>query len=168
MAQSQTPLYIDDLSAFSKTLRRSLSEAGEIPGHLAFLNLVAKAAGHRNLQTLKATQPGLRPDMAKVEKAARAFDAQGRLARWPAQTKVQGLCMWAIWHQLPPRQDLSEPEVNAVLKSANSFGDHVLLRRSLIDHKLASRDTDGRHYRRIEQRPPDEARALIRQVLSHR
>jgi hypothetical protein len=74
---------------------------------------------------------------------------------------VQGLCLWPFWAQLPAHQDLSEKEVNAVLKGGLSFDDHVLLRRSLIDHKLATRTIDGRVYRRIEQRPTPEALALM-------
>ena len=166
MAQPETPLYIADLSAFAKSLRRSLSEAEEFPGHLAFLNLVARAAGYRNHQALRAMQPASETGSPLVDKATRVFDAQGRMARWPSQTQVQGLCMWVIWQQIPPQQDLSEPQVNAVLKAANSFGDHVLLRRSLIDHGLVTRSVDGHIYRRIEQRPPEDARALLRRVLS--
>jgi hypothetical protein len=63
--------------------------------------------------------------------------------------------------RLPSRRDLSEAEVNDVLEAGSTFGDHVLLRRSLIDHGLASRTPDGRCYRRTEVRPPPEARALI-------
>ncbi len=37
-----------------------------------------------------------------------------------------------------------------------------LLRRSLIDHRLVERATDGSWYRRIEQAPPPEALAMIR------
>jgi hypothetical protein len=89
------------------------------------------------------------------------FDDNGLMFRWPKWTKVQGLCLWPFWALLPAHQDLSEKEVNAVLKQGLSFDDHVLLRRSLIDHKLATRTIDGAVYRRIEQRPTPEALALM-------
>ena len=38
----------------------------------------------------------------------------------------------------------------------------ALLRRLLCDHGLMTRTRDGRIYRRIEQKPPAEAVALIR------
>lgn len=49
---------VPDLSGFAKSLRQQLAAqlpAGvELPGHLSLLNIVARAAGHRNLQALKA------------------------------------------------------------------------------------------------------------------
>jgi hypothetical protein len=65
---------------------------------------------------------------------------------------------------MPAHQELSEKEVNALLRKGLAFDDHVLIRRSLIDHKLATRTVDGRIYRRIEQRPTEEALALIKQL----
>ncbi|MGR3636008.1 MAG: DUF2087 domain-containing protein [Shimia sp.] len=162
MSQDVTPLYVADVSAFTKQLRKSLSEADTLPGHAAMLALVAKAAGFRNHQHLKAAQPAqVDLDELALKRALRVFDDTGRMFRWPKWTKVQGLCLWPFWAQLPAHQDLSEKEVNAVLKGGLSFDDHVLLRRSLIDHKLATRTIDGRIYRRIEQRPTPEALALM-------
>ena len=65
---------------------------------------------------------------------------------------------------MPAHQDMSEKEVNEILKSGLSFDDHVLLRRSLIDHKLCERTIDGRVYRRIEQRPTPETLALLKRL----
>ncbi len=62
------------------------------------------------------------------------------------------------------RRELSEREVNEVLKRLNSFGDHVLLRRELIDWKMMWRSLDCSICRRIEQEPPAEARVLIRHL----
>ena len=84
--------------------------------------------------------------------------------RWPYHTAEQGLCLWAFWARLPARTDMVEKDVNAILQAGNSFGDHALLRRSLIDHRLVTRTKDGKTYRRIEQAPPPEAAALIMQV----
>jgi len=51
--------------------------------------------------------------------------------------------------------------VNAVLMAANTFGDHVTLRRELVDHHLLARKSDGSEYWKLPARPDDEARALL-------
>ena len=58
--------------------------------------------------------------------------------------------------------------MNAVLMRHNGFGDHVLIRRELVNMGLLTRTPDCRVYRRMEKRPPPEARALIRLVTSAR
>lgn len=164
MSKDVTPLYVADVSAFTKSLRKSLTEQDSLPGHAAMLALVAKAAGFQNHQHLKATQPAPASNLDELalKRALRVFDEQGRMFRWPKWTKVQGLCLWPFWARMPAHQDLSEKEVNTLLKDGLSFDDHVLLRRSLIDHKLAERTIDGKIYRRIEQRPTPEALALMK------
>lgn len=163
MSQQLTPLFIADVSAFSKSLRKSLDDQPATPGQAAMLALIAKAAGYRNHQHLKAETPAQLDELA-LKRAMRVFDANGKMARWPKQTKVQGLCLWPFWARLPAHRDLSEKEVNAVLQDGLAFNDHVLLRRSLIDHKLAERTIDGRVYRRIEQKPTPEALALFQRL----
>lgn len=58
MTREATTLVVADLSDFARKLRRSLTEHlasdPEPPGHVALMNLLARAAGHRNLQALKA------------------------------------------------------------------------------------------------------------------
>lgn len=166
MPRDAIPLAIPDLSAFAKRLREELAQDGPPPGHLRLLGHLARAAGFANWQRLRASAPPAPEplDEAKVARALRAFDAEGRMERWPNRTAVQGLCLWVLWARLPARRDLTEAEVNAVLKAGHAFGDHVLLRRSLIDHGLATRATDGSAYRRVERQPPPEARALIAKV----
>ncbi|WP_116131923.1 DUF2087 domain-containing protein [Tropicimonas sp. IMCC34043] len=165
MAREDMPLYIADVSAFSRNLRAGLERLGQLPGHLEMLGLIAASAGHRNYQLLKARTPAAPALDGPAEKALRVFDAEGRMRRWPAQTQVQALCLWVLWHRLPAGCEMTEPEVNAILRAADGFGDHVLLRRSLVDHKLVTRSRDGRIYRRIEQRPPEAARAVLRAML---
>ncbi len=163
--REETSLYIADLSDFARNLRRDLTEAETAPSHLALMGLIAKAAGYRNYQHLKAEAPAPEPVTGKsFDRALRVFDQAGRMQHWPGATHVQGLCLWVFWDRMPPRQGLTEPEVNAILRAGHLFGDHVLLRRSLIDHRLVTRAVDGSVYRRIEQAPPPEARALIRAV----
>ena len=83
---------------------------------------------------------------------------------WPAQTTVQHLPLWVFWTKLPSRRDLTEADVNRDLQLGSTFGDHVLLRRSLIDAGLISRTQDGSDYRRIGQIPPSEALGLIHAI----
>jgi hypothetical protein len=151
---------IADLSAFTKTLRRALLQQPAFPGHAAMLGLVAQAAGYTNFQHLKQAAPPPAKMSQRLERALRVYDA-GIMTRWPKQTAVQGLCLWPFWARLPARVDLSEQQVNAILQQGHSFGDHVLLRRSLIDHRLVTRTNDGRIYRRIEQAPPPDAITLM-------
>jgi hypothetical protein len=166
MSRDLISLTIPDLSGFAKTLRADLIALPALPGHLTLLGLLARAAGYQNYQQLKAKaaapQPG--PDLKRLTKAQRAFDAAGRMQAWPAQTAVQHLCLWVFWARLPSRRDMTEGDVNRVLQDGATFGDHVLLRRSLIDARLVSRSQDGAVYRRIEQTPPPEALGLIHAV----
>ncbi len=153
MSRDVIPLTIDDLSDFAKRLRASLQESDDIPGHLAFLGHISRAAGYQNYQHLKATnakpvplsdpaQPGQRPSdqpaPRALERALRSFDGTGVMSHWPKAYSAQALAMWAFWDALPGRVDLTESEVNDVLRARSSFGDHVLLRRSLIDHGMQS------------------------------
>lgn len=170
MSRDAVPLTIPDAAAFARRLRAALAAEPQTPGHLRLLGHLARAAGFANWQHLRAGSalapaPDAVPlDQNRLARAARAFDAQGRMAHWPNRTAIQGLCLWVLWSRLPARRDLTEPEVNAVLKAGATFGDHVLLRRSLLDHGLATRTQDGSRYRRVEQPPPPEARALIERV----
>lgn len=75
-SRGRTPqaLVCDDLSQFAKTLRRELdqhlSEHHSAPGHVQLLNMLARAAGHRNLQTLKATPAAVAAPLAPASEAA--------------------------------------------------------------------------------------------------
>ena len=172
MARDAIALQIDDISTFARTLRARLASETELPGHLGFLNHIARAGGFRNYQHLRSRATGLpaEPPAAAIDekrlaRALRLFDAEGRMIRWPGKTSLQGLCLWTFWARLPARQVMSEAEVNAVLERWHVFGDRAILRRSLIDHGLAGRRIDGSDYRRIERAPPPEARELIRRIL---
>ncbi|SFS12721.1 DUF2087 domain-containing protein [Yoonia litorea] len=165
MAREAIAITIDDLSQFTKTLRNALKQQDNLPGHATMLGLVAKAAGYENFQHLKAaapqTKPSFEPEQKKrMERALRIWD-NGIMTRWPKQTSMQGLCLWVFWADLPANQDMTEKEVNAILKARHSFKDHAILRRSMVEHRLVKRTTDGSVYRRIEQTPPPEALHLI-------
>ncbi|MFZ1663392.1 MAG: DUF2087 domain-containing protein [Paracoccaceae bacterium] len=176
MPRDTIALTIRDLSAFTRTLRRDLAATDSFPGHLALMNMLARAAGYANFQHLRATpdhltgdapDPAPEPDRKLLDAALRVFDSQGRMTRWPTRIPVQKLCVWVLWSHLPPRRTMAEPEVNITIDNWHTFGDRAILRRSLIEHGLATRTPDGRAYRRIESEPPAEVLALLG-VLSAR
>ena len=172
MPREVVSLVVPDLSLFARSLARALTERDPAtpPGHVEMLNLIARAAGHRNVQALRASQSLPRPAEERspapplsdnARRALRQFDREGRLVRWPTKFSVQRLAMWVLWTRFETRRVYSEKEVNAVLKAANGFGDHVTLRRELVVHRLLTRKDDGSEYRKLPARPDAEARAVL-------
>ncbi len=183
MPRTLTPLVAPDLSRFTRALGRAWAErhasAAPPPGHVELMNLIARAAGHRNVQALKAAArppspaatavavaktsaaPALPTLSAHARKALQQFDAQGRLQRWPSKYSVQQRVIWVLWTQFDGRRVYSEPEVNRILKPLQTYGDHVTLRRELINHRLLSRKSDCSDYRKLPARPDADTRALI-------
>lgn len=171
MSKELTPLITEDISSFSKALRAQLRSAEDVPGHVALMNMLARAAGFQNLQHMQANAAAERRlkrgapvedvDHRRVERALRVFDMQGRMTLWPSKRAVQDLCLWVLWAEFPNDQILHEREVNAILERLHLFNDAAILRRTLATQGFVSRNTDGSDYRRIEQRPPAEALALL-------
>ena len=177
MTRESVPLHAPDLSLFARALGRSLKERlpHDPPGHVELMNLLARAAGHRNLQALQAAvrrplpapagDPDAVPEVPPLTPAARKaltqFDARGRLVRWPHKFSVQRVAMWALWTHFDGRRVYSEKEVNEVLKAWNTWGDHVTLRRELINHRLMSRKSDCSEYGKLPARPDDEVRWFL-------
>lgn len=176
------PLHAADISTFCKNLRRHLVDAGHgAPGHLALLNMLAKSAGHRNFQVLKALPAALAsahhdaphvespplavprdlPCTPAMRKLLACFDAEGRLARFPHKYAAQQVAIWAVWSRLPLRRDLTEAEVNRYIDLAHTYGDPVTLRRELVNAKLLWRTVDGRVYRKLAAKPEAETRAFL-------
>lgn len=168
-----------DLSALAKTLKRELEERAELPGHVELLNMLTRAVGFRNYQHFKASraaeqrlanppvveaEPAV--DFRRVELTARCFAGTDVLVRWPGKFNQQQLALWVLWSFLPAGVEMPEKAVNDVLMRHNGFADHVLIRRELVNMGLLTRTRDCRLYRRMEKRPPPEARALIRLVSS--
>ena len=81
--------------------------------------------------------------------------------RWPVKFSVQKLVIWVLWTRFDAKRSYTESEVNAILKAANLFFDHVTLRRELVNHQLMSRKSDCSDYRKLPARPDDETRALL-------
>ncbi len=175
MMRTATSLTVPDLSGFARGLRRALdqhlAEHKALPTHQALLNHIARAAGHRNLQALQAQAPRTRaasraagptpPLSTAALKALGSFDEFGRMSRWPHKYSVQRLALWVLWMQFESRRVYTEREVNAVLKAWHTWGDHVTLRRELINDRLLTRKSDGSQYRKLPARPSDETRALM-------
>jgi hypothetical protein len=168
-----------DISALARSLREQLKPLGEIPSHVAMLNMLARAGGYRNFQHLKAeaeatpaavagVPPGPPPeppagpvDEGRVARVAGAFGPRGELLRWPAKTSHQELCVWALWARYPAREIMDERGISAWLNARHDFGDAALLRRTMITMGLMTRTQDGREYRRVEHKPPADLVALL-------
>lgn len=170
MARQATPLVVSDLSSFARTLGRAIktqqTRSAEPLGHLHLQNLIARAAGYRNLQALKADAPELPATLLESlsESAKRAlaqFDREGRLIRWPTKFSIQRLALWLLWTRFEGRRTYTEREINEILKAANAFGDHVTLRRELVNHRLLARKSDCSEYRKLGARPDDEVKTLL-------
>jgi hypothetical protein len=178
MPRELTPLVAADLSTFAKALRAQWAlrhESGQgVPSHVEMLNLLARAAGHRNVQALRAAIPRAVPRAAApsrgprdpalsetADRALRQFDAAGRLVRWPTKRALQVLALWGLWLRFDTKRRYSEREVNEVLNAHHSFGDHCLLRRELIEMKLLARTPGGAEYRKLAARPDTDAVALL-------
>jgi hypothetical protein len=170
MTRNSTPLHAADLSSFARALAAQLALSPEPPGHQSLMNMLARAAGHRNLHALQAAhrmppaapeaQPPL-PLTPNARKALGQFDRAGRLVRWPHKFAVQRLAIWVLWTCFDARRVYTEREVNELLKAWHLFGDHATLRRELVEMKLLARKSDCSEYRKLPARPADEARALI-------
>ena len=171
MSREATALVVPDLSVFARQLGRALSaratDDSSPPGHVELQNLIARAAGFRNLQALKAAPPEPRPERSVLplsEHARRTlmqFDAEGRLVRWPARFAIQRMAMWVLWTRFEAKRLYTEREVNAILREAHVFGDHATLRRELVNHRLLARKSDCSEYRKLPARADDEVRALL-------
>ncbi len=159
-----------DISALARSLKEQLSALAEPPSHVQLLNMLAKSAGYRNFQHLKA-ETEARPapveappaviDRQRVDRVAGHFGETGRLLRWPSKTNHQELCVWVLWSHLPPTMVMHEREISGWLNAQHDFGDAALLRRTLVTMGLVTRTQDGREYRRVEQRPPAELGAVL-------
>jgi hypothetical protein len=181
MPRTDTPLHAADISSFAKSLARDLKQTHEqlnrLPGHVELLNMLARAAGHRNFQSLKA-RPAPAPAVEvppiaatlsdTAAKALRQFDSQGRLTRWPIKFSVQRLMLWGLWMRFDAKRRYSEREVNEVLKAWHLFGDHCTLRRELVEMKMLERTDGGAEYRKLPRRPDAEAMALMRALRERR
>jgi hypothetical protein len=176
MPRELTPLIAADLSSFAKALRSQWAQRHErgagVPSHVEMLNLLARAAGHRNVQAMRSAQPPHVPHSAAAApreaapgeaagRALRLFDASGRLARWPTRRALQVLTLWGLWLRFDAKRRYREREVNEVLNAHHTFGDHCLLRRELVELQLLTRTPGGAEYRKVAARPDAQVVALL-------
>ncbi len=173
MSRRPMPYAVTDVSSLARSLRAQLQKREAVPGHVELLNMLARAAGHRNFQHFKADAestmsvrasvpvPVEPTNPARVHQTLVHFGPGAVLLRWPARRSHQILALWVLWAGFPPASELTEMQVNAWLKAQHEFGDHAILRREMVGLRLISRTLDGRVYRRIEQRPPADAIMLI-------
>ncbi|WP_026079309.1 DUF2087 domain-containing protein [Pseudomonas nitroreducens] len=172
MSRQRLPYHAPDISALARSLARQLDDSPERPGHVELLNLLARAVGFRNYQALRASHQaetrlarGVEPetvvDFRRVEQWRCYFDDAGCLQRWPKKHSHREACLWVLWSRLPARQRWSERELNERLRPQECLGDHLLLRRALVDGGWLARTDDGGEYWRIERRPPAELSALL-------
>ncbi|PHV10890.1 DUF2087 domain-containing protein [Chitinimonas sp. BJB300] len=196
MSRSAFPFHVPDISllakSLSKQINQQLAETSQPPSHLQLLNMLARAVGFQNYQHLRSQTeasevnpvpvlPEVAPDASALRAEAqvakpivdskrllRHFDAQGRLMRWPGKFSEQQPCLWPIWARIPAARTMSETEVNAFIRECETFGDHVLLRRELVNYKLLRRTSDGAEYHRVEQAPTVELADFIRQISARK
>jgi hypothetical protein len=185
-SRTTVALYAPDVSSFCKNLRSQLVSAGaNPPGHVALLNLIAKSAGYRNYQVLRAhpTRPPVddapAPEpialelpkdadaSASLRKLIACFDVRGRLMRWPTKYAAQQIAIHALWSRLPAKRAMNEAEVNRLLDAAHTFGDPVTLRRELVNAKLLWRTIDGRVYKKLAAKPAAATRQFLDTLFAH-
>ncbi|MBY3064630.1 MULTISPECIES: DUF2087 domain-containing protein [Rhizobium] len=183
MSRTLIPLQVSDTSTFAKALRAQLVAHQGLPSHLQMLNMVAKAAGHGNMQALRARAElnsaiirvdeediiSKRPeavDEKHIERVVRCFDDSRRLLRWPSRRSDQILVLWILWSQMPASVAMSERDVSGLLQEKHLFGDHALLRRELYELGLVTRTRDGSVYRRVEQPVAMNLASALRRLAS--
>jgi hypothetical protein len=177
MSRTPFPFHADDISALARSLKGQWEAREGAPGHVELLNMLARSAGYRNFQHLRAQTeardaldrppPAPEPvDYLRIKRLLRLFDGEGRLRHWPPKQGERQACSWVLWARLPARETLNEKAINERLQAAHLFGDHALLRRWLVDLGLLARTPDGREYRRIERKPSADAVELIRRLAT--
>lgn len=176
MTKAPLSMCVDDMTVFTRVLSRQLGETS--PSHLALMNMVARAAGFQNVQHMRSVSAAAKrldnqtetavADARSVERTLHQFDDYGRLLQWPARRSVQTLALWALWATLPANKVLDERAINDHLEEEHLFDDPATLRRTMISCGLLRRKRDGTDYRRIEQQPLAEAKAVISALSARR
>ena len=178
MPRDTVPLHTEDLSRFARALAAELGDTA--PSHLSLMNMLARSAGFRNFQHLRADAAAARDrfdtpadpeptiDPKRVERAMNHFDTEGRLVRWPTKNAIQKLVVWAFWADLDAGESLSEAEINERFCAEHHFGDPATIRRMLVGLQRVERARDGSAYTRVELPVTADAQELIRRVRDRR
>jgi hypothetical protein len=171
MPKEIVPFIAPDISQLARNLDEELRKLATPPSHLSWLNILARGAGYRNYQSLRAAQskaaPAAKPAAQQstltehASKALSHFDDQARLLRWPTKFAVQRLALWGLWMQIDVKRAYTEREITNLLAALNGFSDPVTLRRELINMKMMARKSDCSAYWKEPVRAPQEAVALM-------
>lgn len=166
MSRDVISFTIDDLSAFTKSLRRALKTSPtETPGQVEMLGHVARAAGYRNFQHLRSQHsPKPLANRKRVGRALRYFSDAGLWQDWPLKRGTRELCLWVIWSRLQKARVWTEREISAEIDQHTGFRDAAQIRRSLIEMGLLTRNIDGSRYSRVEREIDVDALCLLAEL----
>lgn len=92
------------------------------------------------------------------DKLARFLDADGKLKQWPAKQMIREEACAYLAQQFQYDRDYTEPDVNAIIASAHTFGDYFLLRRSLIESGYLCRTPNGSRYWKNKEKQRSETK----------
>ena len=85
-----------------------------------------------------------------AEDLKNCLDEQGRVKVWPKKHARKDAVIHYLAEKFEYNRVYTEKEVNAILDQWHTFTDYFLLRRSLIEYNLLSRDAYGREYRKVK------------------
>lgn len=85
-----------------------------------------------------------------LKDASRFLSDTGQVTTWPKKHADKALVLSYLVEKFAPGKIYTENEVNEILKKWHTFQDWPLLRRSLIDAELLTRDINGYRYQRTE------------------
>ena len=74
---------------------------------------------------------------------------EGRVTVWPKKHARKDAVLHYLAEKFEENRVYTEKEVNALLNQWHTFNDYFLLRRSLIEAHLLTRDAYGREYRKV-------------------
>ncbi|HUR89581.1 MAG TPA: DUF2087 domain-containing protein [Ramlibacter sp.] len=169
MPKIPVPYVAADITTVARALKSALDERHDAgrppPSHVELLNLLSRAAGARNFQTLKAAKVEVEPAATELSPTARKallqFDEAGRLIRLPHKFSVLRMVAWVLWTPFTARRDYTEKEVNTILNAHHTFGDPATLRREMVDMQLLGRESDCSRYWKEPKRPDADTRAFL-------
>ena len=77
------------------------------------------------------------------------LDEEGRVTVWPKKHARKEAVLHYLAEKLEEDRVYTEKEVNTLLDQWHTFNDYFLLRRSLIEARLLTRDAYGKEYRKV-------------------
>ena len=76
------------------------------------------------------------------------LDEDGRVKVWPKKQSRKSAVLVYLATKFEDNRIYTEKEVNAILNDWHLFNDYFILRRSLIEARLLTRDHYGKEYRK--------------------